>query len=60
MGIKQKISSAVTQYKRVWRLLKKPSKQEFFTISKVTGIGLVVVGLVGFLIALIMLFVPFS
>jgi len=43
-----------TQYKRVWRLLRKPSKEEFLTISKVSAIGLLVIGAIGFLIAMAM------
>jgi protein transport protein SEC61 subunit gamma-like protein len=43
-----------TQYKRVWRLLRKPSKEEFLTISKVSAIGLLVIGAIGFLIAMVM------
>lgn len=42
---------------RVWHLLKKPSREEFKTIAKVSAIGLGVVGLLGFLIAMAMKFV---
>jgi len=56
MAIKQKILSTFTQYRRVWRLLKKPSMDEFKTISKVTAIGLIIIGALGFLITLIMTF----
>ena len=41
-------------------LLKKPDSQEFTTISKVSAIGLGVVGLIGFLIALLMGFFGFG
>ena len=57
MKLKQKLYSKFNQYKRVWRLLKKPTKQEFLTISKVAGIGLGVIGVAGFLVALIMSFI---
>ncbi len=39
---------------RVWQLLKKPSKKEFTTISKVSAIGLGLVGAIGFLISMAM------
>jgi len=52
--MKFNISSHFNQYKRVWRLLKKPSLDEFKTISKVTAIGLLIVGALGFLITLAM------
>ena len=40
--------------KRVWNVLKKPSKKEFETISKVSGIGIALLGVIGFIIAMIM------
>ncbi len=57
MKLKQKASSTITQYKRVWRLLKKPTKEELLTVSKIAGIGLLVIGLIGFIIALLMNFI---
>jgi len=45
---------SLAQYKRVWRLLRKPNKQEFLTISKVSAIGLLVIGAIGFVIAMAM------
>jgi len=54
MAVKQKITTTFNQYRRVWRLLKKPSMEEFKTISKVTAIGLLVIGAVGFLITIAM------
>jgi protein translocase SEC61 complex gamma subunit len=47
-------SSQFQQYKRVWRLLKRPTLQEFKMISKVSIIGLLIVGAVGFIVSLIM------
>lgn len=52
--VKQKLSSKIAKYKRVWRLLKKPSKKEFLTISKVAAIGLALIGVMGFLISFIL------
>ena len=39
---------------RVWHLLKKPTKKEWMTIAKVSAIGLGLIGVIGFIIALIM------
>ena len=39
---------------RVWHLLKRPSKEEFNSIAKVSAIGLTLIGLMGFIIAIIM------
>jgi protein transport protein SEC61 subunit gamma-like protein len=40
--------------KRVWHALKKPSKQEFEMIAKVSAIGIGILGLLGFVISAIM------
>ena len=38
---------------RVWRVLKKPNKEEYWTVSKVSAIGVLVIGLLGFIISII-------
>ncbi len=52
--IKRKIVSQYNQYVRIWRLLKKPSMHEFKTISKVSAVGLLLIGAIGFLISISM------
>jgi protein transport protein SEC61 subunit gamma-like protein len=54
MEVIQNISSFFVQCKRVWSLLRKPSKEEFTTIAKVSAIGLGIIGVLGFLIAVVM------
>jgi protein transport protein SEC61 subunit gamma-like protein len=49
-----KMKNTYGKYKRVWRLLKKPSMKEFKLISKVTAIGILIIGVLGFLISLVM------
>ncbi len=49
---KTRMSSGFQKYKRVWNLLKRPTMEEFKTVSKVSAIGLLVVGLFGFLISI--------
>ena len=44
-------SSQYHKYLRVWRLMKRPSMKEFTTISKVSAVGLLVIGAIGFLIS---------
>jgi protein transport protein SEC61 subunit gamma and related proteins len=46
--------SFFTKCKRVWLVLKKPSKEEFRTITKVSAIGIVILGFFGFLISIIL------
>ncbi len=50
----RKLSSQYHKYLRVWRLLKKPSMTEFKTISKVSAIGILIIGAVGFAISVLM------
>ena len=40
--------------KRVWHVLKKPTRKEFETITKVSTIGILALGLLGFLISIVM------
>ncbi len=46
-----KIKSFVIQSKRVWHILRKPTMEEFKTISKVSAIGILILGALGFIIA---------
>jgi protein transport protein SEC61 subunit gamma-like protein len=39
--------------KRVWRVARKPDKSEYLTIAKVTGLGILLVGFVGFIIMIV-------
>jgi len=54
------LKSFTRQCLRVWYLLKKPDKTEFTTISKVSAIGLGLVGVIGFAISLVMGFFGLS
>jgi protein transport protein SEC61 subunit gamma-like protein len=40
--------------KRVWKVTRKPTMNEFKVISKVSAIGILVIGFIGFLISLLM------
>lgn len=51
--IKNKIKGFVKECVRVLRITKKPTKDEFKTISKVSGLGILIIGLIGFIIHLI-------
>lgn len=53
----EKLKSFVKQMGRVWLLMKKPSREEWTTIAKVSAIGLGIIGLIGFVIAIIMEFI---
>lgn len=51
MAITKKIGSFIVQSKRVWRVLRKPTGEEFKTVSKVSAIGILILGAMGFIIA---------
>lgn len=51
MEIKTKLLSFISQSKRVWHVLRKPTTEEFKTISKVSALGLLAIGAVGFIIS---------
>lgn len=38
---------------RVWRILKKPDMKEYKTIAKVSAIGILIIGMAGFIIAIV-------
>jgi protein transport protein SEC61 subunit gamma-like protein len=42
----------IRDYKRVLQIARKPSKDEFLTSSKITSLGLVLIGFIGFVIFL--------
>ena len=53
MKILNKIKSYTTECKRVLKITKKPNTIEFKTIVKVSGMGMILIGLIGFLIQVI-------
>ena len=50
MGRVEKIRNFITESKRVLRISKKPTKDEYWTITKVSGLGILLIGLAGFLL----------
>ena len=57
MEIKEKFNSFIGQCVRVWHLLRKPSMEEFKMVSKISAIGLGVIGALGFLITIVMQYI---
>jgi len=48
-----KLASKLREYKRILLISKKPGKKEVETIIRVTGAGILVIGMIGFIIQLI-------
>ncbi len=41
------------QAKRVLQVARKPDREEYFNVAKITGLGIVIIGVIGFIIILI-------
>ena len=52
-GKMERLKAFITECKRVLRVTKKPDKQEFTTIVKISSIGMAIIGVIGFLVHLI-------
>jgi len=55
MNLLARLKSFFIESKRVLRITKKPSKEEFKITLKVTGIGVIIIGLLGFIVQMIWL-----
>ena len=53
MEIKPWVINQYLKYIRVWRILRKPTMQEFKSISKISAIGILIIGAIGFLVNVI-------
>jgi protein transport protein SEC61 subunit gamma-like protein len=49
--IKEKLTSFYLQCVRVWHLLRKPTNEEFKAVAKVSALGILAIGAVGFIVA---------
>jgi len=47
-----KLKKFIKECRRVLRVTRKPNKEEFKTIVKVSGLGMIIIGLIGFLISM--------
>lgn len=50
----QNLKTFVAKSKRVWLVLKKPTRKEYEMIAKVSAIGIVLLGFLGFILSLVM------
>lgn len=54
----QSIGQVIRAHLRVLKLTKKPSREEFLTIAKVAGVGILAVGAIGFIIYVLLSVLP--
>jgi len=50
-----KIKNKLTRYRRVISVSRKPDKEEFVSSPKITGLGMILIGFIGFVISIIYL-----
>jgi len=53
-----KVSDTINEYIRVLKLARKPTWTEFAMISKIAGAGIILIGLLGFIIYLLVTVLP--
>jgi|TARA_B100002003_G_C13819661_1_gene403548 protein transport protein SEC61 subunit gamma-like protein len=52
-----KLKSFAGECKRVLKVTKKPDRTEFKTIVKVSGLGIIIIGMIGFIITMLKLLI---
>lgn len=52
-NVMTRLKGFIGKSKRVWMVLKKPSWKEFEMIAKVSAIGIVILGIMGFIVSII-------
>lgn len=53
MAVQERLQDFTKEARRVIKVSKKPDREEYLNFSKVTGIGILLIGLVGFIIVII-------
>ena len=53
MKLIENLKAFAAKSKRVWLVLKKPSRKEFETVAKISAIGILILGVLGFIISII-------
>lgn len=56
--IKNNIKSKLKEYQRVLKISDKPDREEFEMSAKVTGAGMIIIGIIGFLFYLVSSLIP--
>jgi protein transport protein SEC61 subunit gamma-like protein len=56
--IPTEISFNIQDYWRVFKLTRKPTREEFKTIAKVAGAGILLIGFIGFILYLLITELP--
>ncbi len=55
---KNQLRNKLNEYKRVLKIAKKPDREEFEMSAKITGAGIIIIGIIGFLFYLLANLIP--
>ncbi|CDG64556.1 MAG: protein transport protein subunit gamma [Methanobacterium sp.] len=50
---KESMANFIKQCQRVLKVSKKPDREEYINVAKVTGIGIILIGVIGFIISIV-------
>lgn len=50
---KESMASFIKQCQRVLKVSKKPDREEFVNVAKVTAVGIIIIGVIGFVISIV-------
>ena len=53
MNVQERFDKFVKDSKRVLKVARKPDKEEYFDLVKITALGILIIGAVGFVIVII-------
>ena len=53
MNVQERVDKVWRDCKRVLKVARKPDREEYFEFSKITALGILVIGVIGFIIVLI-------
>ena len=53
MDIKERFDAFVKDSKRVLKVSRKPDRAEYFDFAKITALGILVIGIIGFVMVII-------
>lgn len=56
--LRNKVKSSIREYQRVLKISEKPDREEFETSAKITGLGILLIGVIGFLFYLAAQLIP--
>ncbi len=54
----EEITKKLNEYLRILKLARRPSREEFFRVSKIAGAAMALIGVIGYLIYVLMVVLP--